>query len=139
MISKELLSEVLTGGKYPVHEMSEHLHILTYSLIIETYDDIISNLRTSTINIFELAYKCRVWAMNHGYQVTGLLPIVADDTGAQVVNYWFKGYIMKFDIGSYEPPHQILFDINAESEPDAIFKACEWVYKEVIKDYFKEV
>ena len=138
MISKELLSEILCNGK-PVHEMSENIHILTYSVIMDMYEDIISHLVTDTINIYELAYKCKVWALKHGYQITAMQPVVPDDTGAQVINYWFKSYITKIDIGSYDPPYQILsFDCNAESEPEAIFKASEWVYKEVIKDYFKD-
>ena len=139
MISKELLSEMLSAGKYPIHEITEKNHIITYSVIMETYDDIISHLSTNTINIYELAYKCRMWARNKGYQITAMQPVVPDDTGAQVINYWFKSYITKIDIGSYDPPYQILsFDCNVESEPEAIFRACEWVYKEVIKDYFKD-
>lgn len=82
------------------------------------------------INKYEFIALCKKWALNRGYQISACRPIVQDDKGSQVINYWFKSYIVKYEQGSYEPPSQILtFDCNEESEFDAIIKACEWILK----------
>ena len=120
MISKELLSIVMC-------DKIERFRILNNVAYIYYLND----EQEYFISVYELAYRCREWAMTKGYQVSACRPIVQDDTGAQVINYWYKSYIFKFEIGSYEPPEQILkFDVNVKSEPAAIFRACEYILEQ---------
>lgn len=121
MISKELLSVVMGDKIEKVRILNNIVHIYY-----------INDKQEYFINIYELAYRCREWARNNEYEVSACLPVVQDDTGAQVFNYWYKSYIHKFEIGSYGPPEQFLnFNVNASSEPEAIFKACEWILEQI--------
>ena len=114
MISKELLGEVINS----------------YDLIaVNTLNQVIyvdDNGSYQNINIHELANKCKKWAIVKGYQVSSSKPIVADDEGKQVFNYWWSAYLFKFD-GGYESPLLVTKSFNAETEPEAIFKACQWI------------
>ena len=124
MISKELLS-VIMGDKI------ERFRILNN--IVHIY--YLNDEQEYFISVYELAYRCREWAMTAGYQVSACRPIVQDDTGAQVINYWYKAYIFKFKLGAYHGPEQILnFDVNAKSEPEAVFKACDWILTQIKKN-----
>lgn len=69
------------------------------------------------INIYELAYKCKEWALNNGYEIyskqdgfCGIGLSGGDDYGV----YW--DYVF-----------------YADAEIEAIFKACEWIRKELLK------
>lgn len=121
MISKELLT-IIMGYKI------ERFRIL--SDIVYVY--FINVKQEYFINIYELSYKCREWARNNNYEVSARRPIVQDDEGKAVINYWYKAYIHKFELGAYHGPEQILeFDVNCSSEPEAIFRACEWILNKI--------
>lgn len=110
MISKELLSEVL--GRYVVEFKNESWlksnNTIVYTLKDEESEDF--------INIYELANKCKEWALSKDYylraeqginyydnlQWTCFLNINMDD-GAEYIDYWNS------------------------TEPEAIFKACQWI------------
>ena len=121
MISKELLSIVMC-------DKIERFRILNNIVYIYYLND----EQEYFISVYELAYRCREWAMTKGYQVSACRPIVQDDTGAQVINYWYKSYIFKFELGAYHGTEQILkFDVNVSSEPEAVFRACEWILTQI--------
>lgn len=103
MISKELLSEILGSDIY---------------LKQEAYDGYMEYS-----NIYELAHKCKEWAFNQK-----LL-----DRKPDIYSGLWKG------ISSGRTMYRcILFlsikrgkeKFEADTEPEAIFKACEWILKE---------
>ena len=121
MISKELLSIVMC-------DKIERFRILNN--IAHVY--YINDEQEYFISVYELSYRCREWARNNNYQVSACRPVVPDDEGKAVINYWYKSYIFKFELGAYHGPEQILeFDVNCSSEPEAIFRACEWILTQI--------
>lgn len=128
MIDSELLNRVMGYNDSTLRNIRQHPTQVGYI----QFDDCSVNEQPyeCEMNKYEFIAHCKQWAMNRGYQISACRPIVQDDRGAQVINYWVKSYIIKFDIGSFEPPYQILnFDCNEDSEFDAIIKACEWILK----------
>lgn len=110
MISKELLSAVL----------SEHRVVLDYEVsICETeihygHTDIDED---GFIVIYELAHKSKMWAKNKGYWVQSML---AGTYGAHC------GIgIMNSD--------SFIEEFRADTEPEAIFKACQWILEKETK------
>ena len=101
MISKELLSEVLGGEVIQLNNISE-----VYGVHYEIQK--MDGIKLQNINIHELAHKCKEWANSQGY-------------GLSVHTSEISGYIVEinyaFDIT----------DFHNTSEPEAIFKACQWV------------
>ena len=113
MISKELLGEVLPT--YKGFELFIDENEIIFSKDGEMYSD---------INIYELAHKCKEWAntldmvkLQNNYQITSK----QDWIGGVVCA---KAWILDInDDLSYTSEMCI-------SEPEAIFKACEWVLNE---------
>jgi len=97
MISKKLLSAVL-GEKISVVK-KPYRDIKQY-----VYYDCVDKTEKS-INTHELAHKCKEWALGGGH----------------IFNVQMSDDITLVYIGS------IGKDIGAPSEPEAIFKACEWI------------
>ena len=67
----------------------------------------------TTINIYELAYKCKEWALSEGH----------------ILKHWTtkpmggtECYCESNNIDKYP--------FEAETEQESIFKACEWILKE---------
>ena len=107
LISKELLSEVLGYEVENITGMLEHsMNKTTLSYI---FKDTSLNDGKRVINVYELAFKCKEWALT------------------------------KNKCLSSTPYHKelwvctILGDemFEADSEPKAIFKACEWILREI--------
>ena len=121
MISKELLSIIMCAKIERFRILNNIAHIYY-----------INDEQEYFISVYELSYRCREWARNNDYEVSACKPIVQDDEGKAVINYWYKAYIHKFELGTYSGPEQILkFDINCSSEPEAIFRACEWILNKI--------
>jgi len=117
MISKELLSEVL---KLNITYIERCNNSIVYK--ISVYD------REEEVNIYELAHKCKEWALIRGYSLLSGKPIVRGEEGTQVFNYWYKCYIWEIDENSIDSPTQnTKIETNSETEPEAIFKACQWI------------
>ena len=125
MISKELLSEVLHGGRIIIkylENMENCLEYISYCSINEMngtkYNEnlpdnyyVVKADRWQEINIYELAHKCKEWAFNKGgIDITSGKRLGLDGWECLV----FIGVI---PCDCYE----------AETEPEAIFKACEWI------------
>jgi len=100
MISKELLSEVLKGERY---------HFKIYGINNQHFKIIIygRDFQEEELNIHELAHKCKEWAFIKGYKLA---------------SYKSKNnYICKDPFNGNEPYE------GDDTEPEAIFKACEWI------------
>ena len=120
MISKELLSEILKEYKFP------------FSYEYNTYNDdtkkiyfyVNSELKIDffSINIYELAHKCKEWATENKYTIltedmhpNGYFAYVLSNKES-IENY---GYLCE---------HKVIKDIpHNKTEPEAIFAACQWV------------
>ena len=123
MISKKLLSEVLSL-KYPIriiHHFCKGQNALNYDLHVECA------LFQESINIYELAHRCKEWAYRKGYSLISGVFIVADDNGNAVFDYFNScliNYIEK------ENRKQVLNNFKSDTELEAIFKACEWIIEQ---------
>jgi hypothetical protein len=110
MISKELLSEVLDLKKEVMSIAIRENNIIPCNQGIPI---------ATPINIYELAHKCKEWALKSSYQLhsamrNGNLPIVVLIDEQDVLRHYFK----------------------ADTEPEVIFKACEWLLEnKTEKDY----
>jgi len=109
MITKELLSEVLTntyGENFQIYEFEEAFTFEGYHF---TYDYSDNNIEKDSINIYELAHKCKEWAFNnYGIDIK---------TSRRTF-----GFVAKLGIGTHTNGQQ-----TADTEPEAIFKACQWI------------
>ena len=109
MISKELLSEVL-DLKYPIriiHHFCKGQNLLNYDLHVECA------LFQESINIYELAHKCKEWALKK-------------DKYKWLFSY--KAFIDCWcDIVDNHNRKNIIMSFRADTEPEAIFKACQWI------------
>ena len=100
--SKELLSEVLGIDKvFIIYQQDD---ILVYE-VGGYYGDTVDYV----INIYELAHKCKEWAYEKGYQLASY-PSGKD---------W---YVCR---DPYKEPYE-----GDNTEPEAIFKACEWIMEQ---------
>jgi hypothetical protein len=118
MISKELLSEAL-GVKTRSHSKVHYKdNTISYEADLKIRDiaekvnskqflDVVS---WGNINIHELAHKCKEWAYDYGYSIgySFEYPIIAS------IFRLSDGYIIPDDFEAY-------------TEPEAIFKACQWI------------
>lgn len=106
--SKELLSEVLERDAF-VRGLNQNGKTLRYCFVE-------SHNRKREINIAELALiKCKEWAINKGY----------------VVWSGSKHKLQGFNCCLYSNHNEIDEDFTADTEPEAIFKACEYILKEL--------
>ena len=116
MISKELLSKILG------FEVSG-FYLAPNKTFIEAYDE----ARDERISIYELAFECKKWAYLKWYDIeTSINSSGLDENGNPI----YFGYAF---LSSMKDKEQILdrnmyikeFEANSESE--AVFKACEWI------------
>jgi len=107
--SKELLREVLKKEVFNVACISADEKDVCYNYT-EYEDEIFGKIgEAEQINIYELAYKCKEWAVkNDKYCIK-----------TQQTEGWFSIEIL---LG-----HSIVFCEGYTTEPEAIFKACEWI------------
>ena len=119
MISTELLSEVLC-----VHVRDDWY--FDCEILVYTYDKILglNENYKAEINIYELAHKCKEWALSEGYIIeVGVHPTIKKDRSDR--DYFYK---ITTDRG------QRLISKFVEiikTEPEAIFLACELILKEM--------
>jgi hypothetical protein len=112
MISKELITQILRV--YPQYsKQDECTGNITYegkSSII--YFEVNSKM-ISQCNVYELAHKCKEWAMSKGFI------ILTYGEAYYNVDVHYKCNNSK--IG------RMAFYDTAQEEPEAIFKACQWI------------
>ena len=104
LISKELLSEVLG---YQVTKISL-LNTRTNSINI-TGDTEKYTPRTTSISIYALQHLCKEWALSKGHTFN-----------VQMSNDRTLVYIGSINV-----------DISAKTEPEAIFKACDFILRKI--------
>ena len=108
VISKELLGEVLRSVKNVTS-----VYKLDSRTVVYTHKPLETKEQRSHINIYELAHKCKEWASKEGY----CLDIYR---GAD-------GHII--EVGIIGEPCYLHKPTayNLKDEPEAIFKACQWI------------
>lgn len=83
------------------------------------------------INIYEFAFRCKEWASSNGYSIqseTGEYSFLQE--GRRVLYRGFAG----INCGEDEAGHCDCEEgFYATSEVQAIFKACEWILKQIQK------
>ena len=97
-ISKELLCKVLELKK--IDEIYQEDNLLYFCE---------SN---KGINIYELAHKCKGWAVNIGFNISSTSGYMGDNTP----------YAYAISSDGEEFPF-----IEADTEVEAVFKVCEWI------------
>ena len=107
MISKELLSEVLQkeverGNKSILGES-----YLEYKIVLPSGGKLIRD-----ISIYEMAYKCKEWAYENDYYVYSIITFAAEGSCYLTHENNISKRLKTFD---------------ARNEPEAIFKACQWI------------
>ena len=120
MISKELLSEILKEYKFPFSY--EYSTYNDYTKKIYFYVNSELKIDFFSINIYELAHKCKVWATENKYTIltedmhpNGYFAYVLSNKES-IENY---GYLCE---------HKVIKDIpHNKTEPEAIFAACQWI------------
>ena len=120
MISKELLSEILKEYKFPFSY--EYSTYNDYTKKIYFYVNSELKIDFFSINIYELAHKCKEWATENKYTIltedmhpNGYFAYVLSNKES-IENY---GYLCE---------HKVIKDIpHNKTEPEAIFAACQWI------------
>ena len=109
--SKELLSEVLV---LDIRE-SKYKDIDNMLLRYGYWQECISNgkdisgVEYAKINIYELAHKCKEWALNKNYEIWS---VSKNKRGEAQIEHFKNGTMAVRD---------------GKTEPESIFQACEWV------------
>ena len=122
-ISKELLSEVL-NLKVVSHSL---LNKLNNSFDI-TYMQLKDNpyTRSMPINIYEFAFKCKEWILN---QKNKDCFYIADQFSLNIESQ--MGVIKYFWCVLLKNNSRVSPEFKADSEIEAIIKACEYILKEI--------
>lgn len=107
MISKELLSEIYN------FDVKEIIELGTDEVTYEVrFNGLKNGLKYNIINIYELAHKCKEWAWLQGFMLSsGFSDSKWFCEYLQIDNDYINDYFL------------------SDSEPEAIFKACEWILK----------
>ncbi len=137
MISNKLLSSVLSE----LLEKVNTRRVKDWSVPIKHFDSIVIKdnkvyfheskqntfpykpVEEHTINIYELAHKCKEWAVNLSPNKHALssYPRWGDIRNYKKTNGFY--YICQHLVSGAQ--------FEAETEPEAIFKACEWLLNEL--------
>ena len=122
MISKELLSEVLEIKVFA--EIREDDDVRNNILVYWEFDGYRNECRN--INIYELAFKCKKWAISNGFDVLsggleqGKYSCYLDSELELTHN--------EYKIDKYNISCETL-SFYEDTEIKAIFKACQWILK----------
>lgn len=106
MISKELLGEVLKADIKKINNSILDGNLYYYKTFVKC---------KSKINIYELAHKCKEWALRKNY-------ILASESNTY-------GGICNMSISSMDVDvfYNIQSITRANTEVEAVIKACEWI------------
>ena len=130
-ISKELLIEVL-GSEYKQRlvdwfQIEDDNFLRTY-YDCGSYDD--KGRPTGLgleINIYEFAFKCKEWAYTNKYRLSSgqhrLNTKQEHYINNQIASYFCSVYYITNDDSDIQ--------IDANTEPEAIFKACQWILENI--------
>jgi len=118
IISKELLSEVFNKEVTNILSETDSKVLKNHIVINFTNGDILK------INIHELTYKCKEWALKENFRVS-----------SQMIE---RGIKFSDGINGFIVVHTCnreVFKARADTEPEAIFKACQWIYERLQNEY----
>jgi hypothetical protein len=118
MISKELLSEVI--GERVEKIKSIQGNTISFYTVSEWYRDH-GESELSSINIYELDHKVKEWAFDNRYDIS------TSRSSKGYLAYVYQDEACGFD----EWIHQTSF---IKHEPEAIFKAGEWILEQLAID-----
>ena len=104
MISKELLSEVLGEKKYIVEHLGDKNN--SFRIVIDNGDD----FEEEVLNVYELSHYCKEWLLYKNIQFS----------------YRTLERRLESDLNHFAELDD-RYGFHAESEIEAIFKACQWV------------
>jgi len=121
MISEELLSGVLNIDD--IHDNYEIMNDILFYNIDCTDEEDINAYESREINIYELAHKCKKWAFGLGYIIDSAFVPKGNFTSSYVM---VRNHTQS--INEYE------YRVNADTEPESIFLACEWILKQKKED-----
>ena len=117
MINKELLSKVL-DNEVP-YQVKVHKIIIKNNSLNYFYNSKDSGgglfEANEYINIYELAHKCKEWALSKGYII---------NSGATTSNDWSSTI---YKVIKENPYTKELSHTWGQSENEAIFRACQWI------------
>ncbi len=111
-LNKELLAEVL--GVMIITSCKIHNNRVYYT----SYE--VPTVKWKSLNIYETAHKYKVWASEQ------LLSHVACSLASRLHTGGAKAFFTQLDIRVYGYHPSEVF--CADTEPKAIFLACEWIY-----------
>jgi hypothetical protein len=120
MITKELLSDILCQKVINIRNNREDKKWNRIKITYIDDNDLKHEdgyINTSFyINIHELAYKCKEWALANSNYTSFC---------TQFEKYQFSCYLYKF-INIFAEK-QTTYTFRADTEPEAIFNACQWI------------
>ena len=109
--SKELLSEVLDIKVVEVYKIRSNPNFKDNTLLHRIEGCAV----LFTINIHELAHKCKEWAYKNKFII---------ETGFTTSGDWFYTVLEVKDTSPYVAEVKTNWGIT---EPEAVFQACQWV------------
>lgn len=115
IISKELLGKVLEIGPImmnPILEPGNRVGYLVYGSQ-NTLQEVKNNHKQ--INLYELAHKCKEWAIKIDYKI---------ESHIHFINKRIIG------VASFNTQDNTTKFFQADTEPEAIFKACQWILEQ---------
>lgn len=118
MISKELLCEVVGFSTDEIRYIEDELNEDNCLVYVMDYDHL-----QVPINVHELAHKCKEWAF--------------DKHNLNIIAFKINNIVYKFEIATIINSQGVWFtkySNKATSEPEAIFKACQWILEKQIKE-----
>ena len=116
MINKYMLKEVLFY-KEKYKDQAEITQLALNKHYIEYTSNVAGNpynyITHDKINVYELAHLCKEWAISKGFITHSVRNL--------------KEYVVYLS-GDFREPSD---DFRCNSEPEAIFKACQWILDNV--------
>ena len=119
MISKELLSEIFPHGENSIQtiDIANNELAVLYSMGGWVYH-----------NIYELAHKCKEWALGKSFAIYTMPTLTERKWGNTSIRiYHFHSAGKDRIIGKTFKDGRV----EADTEPEAILKACEWILEEM--------
>lgn len=80
------------------------------------------------INIYEFAFQCKAWAYRNWYHIDTSISYGDIDYESDEVTYYCLAFLSRLDDKEHiMDRNKFTEEFEAESEPKAIFLACEWI------------
>ena len=117
IISKELLSEVLGYKILSVKDLKDGRNNISFDHERINNMGLISDY--NFINIHELAHKCKEWALRNNFCIISTTFTAEED---DIEENWKKGINY-----AWAELHNNDKLFRANTEPEAIFKSCQWI------------